>query len=137
MQLWPHHTFKCSHTLPRMKFPTVLLLFPDLMADIPYQFYIKLCEIFLLREYFKIFDMIGHVIFNNFVLSNVPLFVFELSYIFHTFENMTCPKFSWLFDPLPNLSWLCQPIHYLFEDLNKFNSDSWLFQDFPYLWEPC
>ncbi len=51
---------QCSYTLPRMKFPTVSLLFPDLMANIPYQFYMKLCEIFLLRQYFKILDTRGH-----------------------------------------------------------------------------
>ncbi len=75
------------------RFPT----FPDLMAHIPYQFYMKLCEIFLLTEkILKILDMRGHVFFYILDLSVIkyPLFVFELSYIFHTFENMKFPTFS-------------------------------------------
>ncbi len=107
------------------------------MAHIPYQFCMKLCEIFLQR----ISQNIGYErtwFSNNLVLSVVkyPTFCLnELSYIFHTFENIKFPTFSWLFDSFPNPSWLCQPIPYLFKALNK--SDSWLFQDFPYPWEPC
>ncbi len=67
----------------------------------------------------RIFQNIGYKrtwFFNNLVLS-----VFELSYIFHTFENMKFPTFSWLFDPFPNPSWLCQPIPYLFQALKNLN----------------
>ncbi len=94
------------------------------MAHVPYQFYMKLCEFFFTyREYFKILETRGHFFFYNLVLSVVKylLFVFELSYIFHTFKNMKFPTFSWLFDPFPNPSWLCQPILYLCKALKHFN----------------
>ncbi len=66
--------------------------------------------------------------------SNIPHFVFELSYIFYTFENMKFPTFSWLFDPFHNPPWLCQTILYLFKTVIFLKSDSLIFQDFPYLW---
>ncbi len=95
-------------------------LFPTFswLDDIPYQFYMKLCEIFLLTENISKYCIQNHMFFfNNLVPSVVKylLFVFKLSHIFHTFENMKFPTFSWLFDPFPNPSWLCQPIPYLFK----------------------
>ncbi len=69
----------------------------------------------------RIFRNIGYertfIFFNNLVLSVVkyPPFCF---WIFHNFENLKFPTFSWPFDPFPNPSWLCQPIPYLFKTLN-------------------
>ncbi len=89
----------------------------------------------------RIFQNIGYertcFFFNNLVLSVVkyPFFFFELSYIFHNFENMKFPTFPDFFYPFPN-SWLCWPIPYLFNALKSFKCDSWLFQDVPYPWEP-
>ncbi len=63
--------------------------------------------------------------------SNIPLLIFELSYIFHIFRNMKFPTFSWLFHPFPNPSWLCQPIPYLFKALKKLNLIPDFFKIFP------
>ncbi len=99
-------------------------VFPDpsqneipLMAHIPYQFYMQLCEIFLLTE--------------NISKYWIQEDIFELSYIFHTFENMKFPTFSWLFDPFPNPSWLCQPIPHLCKALNNLNLILNFFKIFP------
>ncbi len=124
--------------LPRMKVPTFSLHFPDLMAHIPYQFYMKLCEIFLLTgnisKYWIQEDMFFLTIWFC-LWSNIPLFVFELSYIFHTFENMKFPKFSWLLTYFPTLPDFVSKFP-TFQGLQKFKPDSWFFQDFPYQWEP-
>ncbi len=117
------------------------LPFPDLMAHIPYQFYMKLCEIFLLTQNISKYWIQEDCFFkNNLVLSVVkcPPFLFLNWIIFSTpFEHMKFPTFSWLFDPFPNPSWLFQPIPLPFQGRKKLKSDSWLLQDFPYLWEPC
>ncbi len=77
---------------------------------------------------------------NNLVLSVVTYHTFcfkELSYIFHTFENMKFPKLFFYFlthsQPFLTLSANSLP----FQGLKKFKTDSWLFQDFAYLWETC
>ncbi len=128
---------QCSQTLPRMKFLTYSLLFPDLMANIPYQFCMELCEIFLLAEniskYWIQEDIFFFLTIWLCLWSNIPLFVFELSYIFHIFENMKFPTFSWLFDPFPNPLWLCKPIPYLFKAFKFFN----LIPDFFKIFPPC
>ncbi len=95
-------------------------------------------NLFTYREYFKILDTKGHVFLTIWfcLWSNIPFFVFELSYIFHTFENTKFPTFSWLFDPFPNHSGLCQPIPYLFKALKHLNLIPDFFKIFPTLGNP-
>ncbi len=73
----------------------------------------------------RIFQNIGYkkTFFKQFgsVCGQISPFVFELSYIFHTLENMKFPTFSWLFDPFPNPFWFCQPIPYVFKALKILN----------------
>ncbi len=113
-------------------FPEILC-HPHLMANIPNQFYMKMCEIVSLRAYFKILNTRGCFFLTIWfcLWSNVPLFVFEFSYIFHTFENMKFLTFFWLFDRFPNTSRLCQPIPYLFKALKKSNLIPDFFKIFP------
>ncbi len=78
---------RCSHTLPRMKFPTFSLLFAYFMAHIPYQFCMKLCEIiFTYREYIKILDTRGHGFLTIWfcLWSHITLFVLKNWVIFST-----------------------------------------------------
>ncbi len=125
--------------LPRMKFPTFSLLFPDLMAHIPCQFYTKLCEIFLLTENISKYWIREDMFFLTIwfcLWSNIPLFCFwieiyfphirkhEIPYIFQTFWPISHPFLTLSANSLP------------FQCRTKFKSDSWLFQDFPYPWEP-
>ncbi len=77
--------------------------------------------------------------FNNLVLSVVkyPPFNFwielyfphlqkhEIPYIFLTFSPISQPFLTLSANSLP------------LQGLKKIKSDSWLFQDFPYPWEPC
>ncbi len=131
---WLYHlVHQCSHTLPRMKFPTISWLDGPHSLPILYEI---VWNIFTYREYFKILDTRVHGLFNNLALCVVkyPPFCFWIGLYFPHLRKHEIPYISWLFDPFPNPSWLCQPIPYLFKALKK--SDSWLFQDFPYLWEP-
>ncbi len=90
-------------------------------------------NLFTCREYFKILDKRGRFFFTIWfcLWSNIPFFIFELSYIFHTFENMKFPTFSWLFYPFPNPSWLCPQIPYLFRALKNLNLIPDFFKIFP------
>ncbi len=123
---------QCSYTLPRMKFPTVSLLFPDLMANIPYQFYMKLCEIFLLRQYFKILDTRGHGFLYQFgsvcgQISPPPFFLIELYFPHlwkHEIPNIFLTYLP-ILQPFRTLSANSLP----FQGHKTFKSDSWLFQD--------
>ncbi len=109
-----------SHILPRMKFPTFSWLNGPHSLPILHEI---MWNLFTYREYFKILDTRGHGFLKIWfsVWSNIPLFVFELSYIFHSLKNMKFPTFSWLFDPFPNLSWLCQSIPHIFKALQNLN----------------
>ncbi len=114
------------------------LPFPDLMAYIPYQFYMKLCEIFLLTKNMSKYWIQEDILFNNLVQSvvNYPPFCFwielyfshirkhEIPYIFLTFWPISQPFLTLLANSLP------------FQGIKKIKSDSWLFQDFPSPWEP-
>ncbi len=107
--------------LPRMKFLPFPYFFMTWWPTFPTNFTWNCVKSFYLQ---RIFQNIGYkrtcFLTIWFCLwSNIPLFVFELSYIFHTFENMKFPTFSWPFDPFPKPSWLCQPIPYLFKALKK------------------
>ncbi len=68
------------------------------------------------------------------VLSVVkyPIFCFnELNNIFHAGENINFPTFSWLFEPFPNPSLLCQPIPYLYKALTNLHLIPDFFKIFP------
>ncbi len=105
-----------------MKFLNVSLLFLTWWPTFRTNSTSNCVQSFTYREYFKILDTRGLFFFLTIwfcLWSNIPLFLFELSYIFHTFENLKFPTFSWLFYPFPNPSWLCQQISYLFKALKN------------------
>ncbi len=72
---------QCSHTLPRMKFPTFSLLFPDLMAHILHEI---VWNLFTYRGYVNILDTRELIFLNNLVLSVVkyPPFCFRIELYF-------------------------------------------------------
>ncbi len=90
-------------------------------------------NLFTCREYFEMLDMVFcqfSSVYGQMYHFLLNINEFEL-YIFHTFENMKFSTFSWLFDPFPNLCWLCQPIPYLSKALKYWNLIPDLLKTFP------
>ncbi len=104
----------------------------------PYQFCMKLFEIFFTyREYLKILDTRSYsfltiwfclwsniifIVLMNWVCQH--LWKHEIPYLFLTFWPISQHFVTLSANSLP------------FQGLKKMKSDSWLFQDFPYQWEP-
>ncbi len=93
---------------------------------------------FTYREYFKILDTKSYGFLTILVLSVVkyPTFCFnKLSYIFSKPLKKKNSLHFLTFWPIPQPFPTLSANSLAFQGLKK--SDSWLFQDFAYTWEPC
>ncbi len=111
-------------------------LFPDLIAHIPYYFYMK--SFYLQR----IFQNIGYA--ETYFILTIWIFLWSYSsFLFLNWVIFSTPSKTWnslhfpdFLTHIPTLPDFVSQFPTFSGSSKKKKSDSWLFQDFPYPWEP-